>query len=202
MQSVDDLEASFRTKRGEHYKGYVANVSETCDEENDVDLITSIQVEPNNVDDDQMLADVLPDLIENTDLNKLRVDGGFGGEASDAVLSNHPLFELIQTAIRGAKPDPEKFHLADFDIVQDEQGEPTQITCPNGETVEVQKARTTGRQARFDPEICATCPFQKNGKCKTKPQKRDPRYLLSFTLKELQAAKRRKAYLAQKDARE
>jgi hypothetical protein len=202
LQSVDDLEASFRTKRGKHYKGFVANVSETCSPENDVQLITNIQVEPNNVDDDQMLADALPDLIERTDLNKLRVDGGYGGEDSDEVLSEHSDVEIIQTAIRGAKPDPDKFHLADFDVVQDEQGEPTKITCPHGATVNVKIARTTGRQARFDPEICAACPYQKDGTCKTKPQKRDPRYLLSFTLKELQAAKRRKTYLEHKDDRE
>ena len=180
----------------------MANVSETCSPENDVKLITNIQVEPNNVDDDQMLAEGLPDLIEGTDLNKLRVDGGYGGEDSDKVLSEHPDLELIQTAIRGAKPNPDKFHLSDFDVVQDEQGEPTHITCPYGETVDVQIARTTGRQARFDPEICADCPFQKDGTCKTKPQKRDPGYLLSFTLKELQAAKRRKTYLEHKDDRE
>lgn len=199
LQSVDDLEASFRTKGGEHYQGFVANISETCSPENDVQLITNIQVEPNNVDDDQMLADALPELIERTDLNKLRVDGGYGGEDSDEVLSEHPSFELIQTAIRGAKPDPDKFHLSDFDVQQDEQGESIQITCPHGETVDVQIARTTGRNARFDPEICAAYPFQKDGKCKAKPQKRDPRYLISFTVKELQAAKRRKIYLEHKD---
>ena len=202
LQSVDDLEASFRTKGGENYKGFVANVSETCSSENDVQLITNIQVEPNNVDDDQMLANALPELIERTDLNKLRVDGGYGGEDSDKVLSERPSFVFIQTAIRGAKPDPNNFHLSDFDVEQDERGEPTQITCPHGETVDVQIARTTGRQARFGSEICSTCPFQKDGKCKAKPQKRDPRYLFSFTVKELQAAKRRKIYLEHKDDRE
>ncbi len=202
LQSVDDLEASFRTKGEKDYQGFVANVSETCSSKNDVQLITNIQVEPNNVDDDQMLADALPGLIKRTDLNKLHVDGGYGGEDSDEVLSKHPSFILLQTAIRGAKPNPDKFHLSDFDVQQDEQGEPTQITCPHGETVDVQIARTTGRQARFDSEICAACPFQEDGKCKAKPQKRDSRYLISFTMKEMQAAKRRKTYLEHKDDRE
>ena len=34
LQSVDDLEASYRTKAKTNYKGYVANITETCDPEN------------------------------------------------------------------------------------------------------------------------------------------------------------------------
>lgn len=198
LQSVDDLEASYRTKAKANYKGYVANITETCDPENDLQLITKVQVEPNNTDDDQMLAEALPNLQKRTDLDTLWVDGGFGGEASDDVLENQPI-EVIQTAIRGPKSDPNKFHLADFDVQKDQKGNPIQITCPYGQSVAVKLARTTGWQARFNPDICSTCPFKKEGRCRTKPQKRDPRYLLSFTLKELQTAKRRKAYLAHKD---
>ena len=62
----------------------------------------------------------------------------------------------------------------------------------------VTRARHSGWQARFDPAVCAACPFQKEGRCRAKPQKRDPRYMLAFTDKESQAAHRRKAYLAHK----
>lgn len=44
LQSVDDLEATYRTKGAGHYKGYVANISETCDPENELQLITKVQV--------------------------------------------------------------------------------------------------------------------------------------------------------------
>jgi len=43
-QSVDDLEATYRTKGAGHYKGYVANITETCDPENELQLITKVQV--------------------------------------------------------------------------------------------------------------------------------------------------------------
>lgn len=36
LQSPDDLEATYREKRGKGYQGYVANLSETCDPENPV----------------------------------------------------------------------------------------------------------------------------------------------------------------------
>ncbi len=197
LQSVDDLEASYRKKAGESYQGYVANISETCEPKNELQLITKVQVEPNNVDDDKMLSDALAELKERTDVKKIYLDGGYGGEASDPILEDLSV-EIIQTAIRGAKGQENKLHLSDFDIQQDEKGNPTTITCPQGQTVEVSLARKTGWQGRFDPEICIACSFQQEGRCRAKAQKRDPRYMLSFTLKELRAAKRRRAYFIYK----
>jgi hypothetical protein len=199
LQSVDDLEASYRTKGNAHYKGYVANVTETCDPENDLQLITKVQVAPNNIDDSQLLADALPNLQERTDLDTLMTDGGFGGEASDTALEGQDI-KLIQTAIRGPKPDRYQFHLADFEMHFDNPpGTPSDITCPYGQTVPVTPGRTTGLQARFEPEICAACPFHQEGRCRAQPQKRDPRYLLDFTPKQVQAAQRRRLYLEYQD---
>ena len=198
LQSVDDLEATYRTKGTGHYKGYVANITETCDPENEIQLITKVQVAPNNVDDAQLLAEALPNLQERTDIDRLVTDGGYGGEASDAALQEAKTVTLIQTAIRGAQPDPNKFSLSDFVIEQNEKSDPARITCPQGQTVPVLAGRTTGWQARFAPSICFTCPFQSDGRCRTQPQKRDPHYLLTFTTQTVQAAKRRKEYLAHK----
>jgi hypothetical protein len=149
-----------------------------------------VQVAPNNIDDGQLLAEALPNLKARTDLDTLVTDGGFGSEVSDAALQEQNV-TLIQTAIRGAQPNPDKFTLADFDIQQDEQSHPTTLTCPQGQIVPVTAGRTTGWQAHFDPAICATCPFQQTGRCRTQPQKRDPRYLLTFTTPEIRTAKRR-----------
>ena len=195
LQSVDDLEASYRTKGKAHYKGYVANLTETCDPENKLQLITKVQVAPNNTDDSQLLAEALPNLQARTELDTLIADGGFGGEASDTALEGQPV-RLIQTAIRGPQPTTTQFHLADFEVTCDPQGVLTDITCPSGQTVPITSARTTGLQARFDPEICAVCPFFQEGRCRAKPQKRNPRYLLAFTPKQVRAAQRRKVFLA------
>ena len=198
LQSVDDLEATYRTKGTGHYKGYVANISETCDPENEIQLITKVQVAPNNVDDGQLLAEALPNLKERTSVESMLSDGGYGSEVSDEALQKQEV-TLIQTAIRGAQPSADKFSLSDFVIEQNEKGDPNLLTCPQGQTVPVLPGRTTGWQARFDPSLCATCPFQQNGRCRAKPQKRDSRYLLTFTTQEMRAAKRRKDYLAHQD---
>jgi hypothetical protein len=196
LQSVDDLEATYRTKGTGHYKGYVANLTETCDPQNEIQLITKAQVASNNVDDSQLLADALPNLQERTDIDTLVTDGGYGGEASDQAVQEAKTVTHIQTALRGAQPDPDKFSLSDFNLQQDENGNPTQIACPQGQTVPVTPGRTTGWQARFDPTLCSACPFQREGRCRTQPQKRDPRYLLTFTTPEMRSAKRRKEYQA------
>lgn len=46
LQPPDDLEATYREKGKKSYKGYAANLSETCDPENDLQLITKAQVAP------------------------------------------------------------------------------------------------------------------------------------------------------------
>lgn len=197
LQSVDDLEATYRTKGGGHYKGYVANITETCDPENELQLITKVQVAPNNIDDTQLLADALPNLKERTNVKTMLTDGGYGGEVSDAALQEQGV-SLIQTAIRGAQPNPHKFHLSDFDLCSNEQDNPATLTCPHGQTAPVTGTRSGAWQARFDPANCAVCPFQQEGRCPSKPQKRDLRYLLSFSSKQVLTAKRRKEYLAHK----
>ena len=142
LQSLDDLEATYREKNRVGYKGYVANVTETCDPENPLQLITDVRVAPNTTEDDALLVAALPELKQRTDLDTLYTDGGYGGPQSDTVLREQQV-TLIQTAIKGRKPDSGKLHLADFTIAQDAEGVPLAITCPEGQTVPV----TPGTQA-------------------------------------------------------
>jgi hypothetical protein len=171
----------------------VANISETCDDDNDVQLIVKTQVAPNNVDDAAMLVEALPDLVERTDVDTMHTDGGYGSAEVDRLMNEYRV-EQIQSAIRGRVPDPNKLTLADFDIEQDEQGRPTHLTCPQGQRVAVESGRTTGFLARYDPAICADCPLQVAGICRAKPQKRNPRFTLGFTLEEVFQARRRQRH--------
>lgn len=43
LQSPDDWEATFRRKGDQEHKGYVANITESCEPENDFQLITKVQ---------------------------------------------------------------------------------------------------------------------------------------------------------------
>jgi hypothetical protein len=192
LQSPDDLEATYREKRGEGYQGYVANVSETCDPENKLQLITKVQVAPNNRDDDELLAEALPNLKERGGLDEVYTDGGYGGKRSDPLLAQNQV-KLIQSAIRGRSPDPEKPHLSDFDIQFGEGGKPSLVTCPAGQKVD---AHTTHQQkgyvACFDLSVCQECPLLKEGKCLAQAGKRDERLRVRFTQVEAQSSQRRR----------
>jgi len=199
LQSPDDLEATYREKRNQGYQGYSANLTETCEPENPFQLITKTQTAPNCTDDSQLLAEALPNLAERTDLNTLYTDGGFGGTQSDPVLQEHQV-ALVQTAIRGREPNPDKLHLASFEIKLDrESGKPVQITCPHEQHVAV---HTTSRNkafvAIFAQEICSTCPFFEKSQCPAQPSKRDGHHHLRFTQAEAQASQRRRRSRQQK----
>jgi hypothetical protein len=88
----------------------------------------------------------------------------------------------------------DKLSLSQFDFTTDEKGKPLGIACPNGQAVLVEPGRTTGYIARFDPQVCQTCPFALQNRCRATPGKRDPSFKLSFTQREVNWAKRRKRF--------
>ena len=192
LQSPDDQEATYRCKRNKDYRGYVANVTETCDPDNDFQLINKVQVEPNTTEDTDMLIDALPNLKDRTDVEKMNVDGGYGSAAVDEVTRKAKV-ELIQTAIRGRKPAKEKLGLEDFDLNIDKDGKPQEVSCPYGQIVAVQPGRSERRYlAYFDRTICNGCPLARQ--CPTKPLKRNARQVLHFSQEEIGLALRRKLW--------
>jgi hypothetical protein len=199
LQSLDDQEATFRRKEDEEYKGYVANVTESCDPQNPLQLITKVQVAPNNRDDADLLVEALPELKTRTEVQTLYTDGTFGSPAADAACVQQGVTQ-IQTGLRGKAPDPNHFNLADFGIEQRQDGAPMALTCPAGQRVAVEPGRTTGFIAAFAPEVCQACPFQQAGRCRARRRKRDQRFVLSFTQQEIHWARRRQRYQEQKHA--
>ena len=195
LQSPDDLEATYREKGHKAYKGYVANLTETCDPENKLQLITKTAVAPNSVDDAKLMEEDVANLKERTDLKTLYTDGGYGSPDSDQTLRDHKV-EQIQTAIRGRVPSSEKLNLADFDIQQAESGKPTQITCPQGQKVAVHpSSQKKGYVAHFDLSLCQACPFYQKS-CPAQPGKRDPRLHLNFSEAQANVSQRRRRSLA------
>ncbi len=190
LQSPDDGEATYRRKNDEGHRGYAANLTETCDPENKFQLINKVQVEPNNVDDADMLKEALPGLIDRTDVEQIHTDGGYGSPDVDEAMRKAKV-EQIQTAIRGRKPSEEKLGLEDFDWEIDGDGKPQEVICPHGQRVEVQPGRKEHRYlAYFDSAVCSDCPFA--NQCPTEPLKRKPRHVLRFSQQETDLALRRK----------
>ena len=79
---------------------------------------------------------LMSNLKERTNLETLFTDGGYGSPDAYQTLQKN-LVKQIQTAGRGLAPNSEKLNLADFEIKQTESGKPTQITCPQQQTMAV-----------------------------------------------------------------
>ena len=190
LQSPDDWEATYRRKNYEEHRGYVANLTETCDPENKFQLINKVQVEPNTTEDADMLKQALPDLKDRTDVKRIDTDGGYGSPDVDEAMRKAKVVQ-IQTAIRGRKPSEEKLGLEDFDWEIDEDGKPQEVICPHGQTVDVHPGRKEHRYlAYFDSVVCRDCPFV--DQCPTEPLKRRPKHALRFSQQETDLALRRK----------
>jgi hypothetical protein len=197
LQSPDDLEATYREKSKKSYKGYVANLTETCDPDNPMQLITKVQVASNCVDDAKLMEEVLPNLKERTGLETLYTDGGYGSPSADQSMQDNQV-EQIQTAIRGRAPSSEKLNLADFEIKQTESGKPTQITCPQEQTVAVHpSSQKKGFVAHFEAEVCQVCPLLQ--KCPAQRGKRDLRFHLRFNQQQVNMSQRRRRSLTHQE---
>jgi hypothetical protein len=189
LQSPDDWEATYRQKRGEGHKGYVANVTETCNPENELQLIVKVQTEPNNTDDAAMLNETLPALKERTGVDEMHTDGGYNSPDVDQTMRELGIAQ-IQTAIRGRKPSVEKLSLDAFAWELDDEGRPRAVICPHGQRAEVTPGRKEDRyRAAFDAAGCEGCPFLDS--CPAEPLKRTPERVLRFSQQEVDLALRR-----------
>ena len=198
LQSPDDLEATFRQKGGQGYRGYVANVTETCDPKNEVQLVTKVQVAPDHTDDSRLLVEALPNLKERMNLDQLSTDGGHGGQEADRALQEQHVTH-IQTAIRGHGPNPKKLSLSDFVIKLNQAGRPVQVTCPQQQRSPVHPgSQKKGFVALFDSAICSPCPFWQAAQCPASPGKRDAHHHLRFQLQDAYSSQRRRLSLVQK----
>ncbi len=171
----------------------MANLTETCDPENPLQLVTKVQVTANHTDDAELLVEALPNLKERTDLDTLYTDGGYGSPAADKSLQTNQV-EQIQTAIRGRIPNNEKLNLSDFEIKQTEKGIPTRITCPLGQSIPVHtSSQKKAFVAHFEDEACLACAFLE--KCPVQRGKRDLRFHLRFDQKQINLSQRRQRSL-------
>jgi len=154
LQSPDDLEATFKKKREEKYQGYSAFGVETCVPENEINLITHLNVHPNQKDDAAILAEDLAGMLEKTpDLNEAHVDGGFGSPAVDIVAKEQQV-TIIQTAVKG--------NIAKVPIkVQGNEEIGFTVTCPQQQETQGIKLKKNYK-ANFDLDKCQDCPFQQN----------------------------------------
>ncbi len=196
LQSPDDTSATYRKKNGEGAKGYVANITETCDLENDLQLITTTNLEPNITDDQKLMADDLDNLEPRTDINEIVTDAGYIGSTGDKATKKHKIKHSV-TALKGRKRDENKFGLDNFKIEKNEEAIPVNIECPNGIRGEIKQGKPGRYSAGFDSIACELCPFK--DKCFAKKLKKKDLSIIRFTDDNIRVALQRQQYEENKD---
>jgi len=173
LQSPHDTEATYRVKGGKEFRGgYVVNVSETADAENPIQLITDVQVEPNQTDDAVLMEQSLDDQSErDIEVEKVTTDGGYTGPRGEKACEKHNV-ELRATRMRGGYSSPHKWGWDQYIWEVDEEQKPIGVTCPEGCYGRVIPGQAEERFIiRFEAEQCKACPFFK-GKCRVLDQAR------------------------------
>jgi len=171
LQSPDDIEATYSKKYNKTSVGQSVNVVETANPENEVNLITDIAVNPNNIDDSVIINQRLEAIKAKTpELNELHFDGAYSSLSNDAICSEGNLnIKQIQTGIRGRESKSVKIEISEISDEQDktvtaiDTGQISyRVNCPRQE---VQSQKTKKRyRGIFDWKICSECELAKGCK--------------------------------------
>ena len=190
LQSPDDSEATYRKKSGESARGYVANITETCDAENELQLVTSVSVQSNVTDDQELLSEDIARLSDRTDIEEVITDAGYTGSTAAEALESHEVKQKI-SAIKGRKKETDTLGLEEFDITRDDDGKITELECPQGHSAEVRDGRSAGRySAGFDGAGCEDCPLK--NQCPAKRLKKRNVYVYRFSDTNVRVAQQRR----------
>jgi hypothetical protein len=181
LQSPDDMDATYRQKRAQYSRGQTVHVSETANPDNDINLITDVVVELNNIDDSVILNHRLEKMKSKTaDLNELHTDGGYGSENNDIKMETLNINQ-IQTAVRGRTA-------AVSMKIKQQNHDCYQVICPFQQVIS-QPTRTR-HKAVFDICVCKNC--QMSSLCPTLLQTRNPGRVYYFKHSNYLSDKRRR----------
>jgi len=148
LQSPDDIDATYRAKNGKKSKGQSINIVETAHPENQINLLTDVCVNANNVNDDKILHGRIETLKEKTPaLNELHTDAAYGSSDNDKKLEELQVAQ-VQTGIKGPPPSVEIQieHICENSYA---------VSCPRQSVLS--KPCRRREKARFDPAVCSTC---------------------------------------------
>jgi hypothetical protein len=179
VMSPDDLEATYRKKERQKSKGYVGHLSETANQENKLQLITDIILEPNNIGDAELLEKRLPEMLKKTpDLKEYFADGLYGSPAVDKIMNPNNI-KLYQSGVRGR---------VSFGKLRIHKKKDKTLWVKCGGNQDVQAIKRSGWCAKFDYSICTKCPLAE--KCNTKKlglKKENPNRVWYFGEKQIMA---------------
>jgi len=188
LQSPTDPDAAYSFKNRKHHSGYVGNFAESCSKDNPFQVITDVEVKPNNISDKALLSESLKDDTSFvSEAEDLLTDGAYFGKETEKECDEAGM-EIHLSGIRGKRNVKNNRNLADA-IVEDNK----LIRCPAGQKPTEQEyiekeGKTAYIKGRFEMEKCLKCPMLKE--CFVKVNKTCVSF--RFTLREYDIKSRRK----------
>lgn len=160
IQSPHDPQARWAEKRGQEWVGYKLQVTETAEDEVEVQFITDIDVVSANDGDSEAVDDIQERLIaRNLKPEEHYVDRGYVS-GPNLAHSDAQGIELVGPALADTSPKPAGYKQSDFRLDFETQ----QATCPQGRTSKVWCQRLqpdghVGAEVKFGKQ-CQACPAQ------------------------------------------
>lgn len=152
MVSPHDHDVSY----GHKGTGYSVHLSETCNPDNPMQVVTEVEVTPANRKDDTQMKVVLEGLEQAGQMPEtLLVDAGYVSSGTITEAEEKGV-DLIGPMRQGGQPNTEIWHADDFDF--DEEGLP--YRCPAGHArTGIDYGESTTR-IRFARDLCQSCPHR------------------------------------------
>ncbi len=153
IQNPSDTDATYDGHKG---PGYQVQISETCSEENDVQLATSAIPQTACESDADAVEPVCEDLKESELLpDQMLADTAYGSDENVQASAEDDM-ELV-SPVSGKAPDENAMAIGDFDVDDATQ---TVRACPAGHTpITSEHDADTGKtRTEMHPNVCADCP--------------------------------------------
>ncbi len=185
LQSAYDPDATCRKKGDEVHVGYVANLAETCADENPVQIVTDYTFEKNNVADTTMAHESIPRLSKTYGTKELYVDGGYSGEEvhNTASVNNVSMYYTNMTGKESSKIPISDFTFEEDKVTHCPAGHPSELSFHNPENGKI--------LAHFNIEVCNKCKAKHS--CPTQPKRQAA--TITISRKQRIAAETRKQIL-------
>lgn len=157
LQSAYDEDATYRKKAKKQGKGYVVNLAETCNEDNDVQFITDYDVDSNIASDTEFAKKRIPKIKSNFELTDMYVDGGYFSSAVEEVSQSIDV-TMHYTDMTGKRTNEELIPINKFELNEDK----TVKQCPGGYKPQDTKYNPENDtiNAHFAKEVCDKCEFK------------------------------------------
>ena len=151
LQNPSDPDAGYSSHKGQGYQVQVVE-NYTASDDNQISLITQVEVESADQHDANALLPAL-EKLERKDMSpkEMLADSLYGSDSNcEAALQDHQVAVIAPTMPGNQK----KWHLGDFAL--DPQGKI--LACPHSVTPEKIKKTASGYSAAFLPGTCFECP--------------------------------------------